>query len=136
MTILSNTPKRQLYNNYTVLVSSVKNLTFQKITKNSKCQFYTPFFEMSILYPRYSKPEPPNPKGVLKETYKSRPRDTESIQKHEGGLRPPPQRGRAPSAPAPLVVMFLYLSVSPGLDLYVSLSTPFGFGGSGLLYRG
>ena len=27
----------------------------------------------------------------------------------EGGLRPPPQRGRAPSAPAPFVVMFLYI---------------------------
>ena len=63
---------------------------------------------MSILYPRYSKPEPPNPKGVLKETYKSRPGDTERYKnmttKGAGaeGARPP-LWGRPKAA-----LMFLY----------------------------
>ena len=79
---------------------------------------------MSILYPRYSKPEPPNPKGVLKETYKSRPGDTERYKnmttKGAGaeGARPLCGGGRRPPS------CFCRLSVSLGLDLYSSLGEP------------
>ena len=48
-----------------------------------------------------------------------------------GGLRPPPQRGRAPSAPAPFVYSFLYLPRScveaPGLScIFLSCFLLFG----------